>query len=206
MHCIPFTFSQCFMHLDVCLYVENYVLIGLDCVEPMMQFPLARHMFMHFSYICTLSFLLLVLCCDCVFLFLFLSLSDRLCMAPKCKSTPSRNPLRSGTSSSATPLHVRFRDEKAHKEFSENFFKRGVHSECHVVLSDFSDTALPDVIHNRGWESLCEIPVSCPIMIIHEFYSNMHCIDTSIPQFATLIRGTCIVVTPKLVSEILHVL
>ena len=187
--------------------LENCVLIGLDWAEPMMQLCLARHKFMHFSCIRALSFLyFLVLCCDCVFLFLFLSLSDRLCMAPKCKSTSSRNPLRSGTSSSATPLHVRFCDKKAHKEFSENFFKRGVQSQCHVVLSDFSDTALPDVIHNRGWESLCEIPVSCPIMIIHEFYSNMHCIDTSIPQFATLIRGTCIVVTPKLVSEILHVL
>ena len=38
MHCIPFAFSQCFMYLDVCLYVENCVLIGLDWVESMMQF------------------------------------------------------------------------------------------------------------------------------------------------------------------------
>ena len=39
------------MHLDVCLIVENYVMLGLDWVEPMMQLFLARHMFMH-----TLSF------------------------------------------------------------------------------------------------------------------------------------------------------
>ena len=84
-----------------------------------------------------------------------LSFSDRLRMAPKCKSTSSRNPLRSGTSSSdPTPIHVQFRDEKAHKDFSENFSKHGVHSEHHVILSDFSNTTLPIVIHSRGWESL----------------------------------------------------
>ena len=128
-------------------------------------------------------------------------------MAPKSKSTPFRNPLHSGTSSSnRTPLHVLFHDKKAYKDFSDNFPKYGVHLECHVILSDFFDTALPSVIHTQGWESLCEIPISCPIVIIQEFYSNMHGIDTSIPQFATRIRGTHIVVTPELVLEILHVL
>ena len=76
MHCIQFAFSLCFMHLDVCLNVENCVLFGLDWVEPMMPFLLARHMFMHSSCIRTLfSFLLLVLYCHYVFLFLSLSLS-----------------------------------------------------------------------------------------------------------------------------------
>ena len=57
--------------------------------------------------------------------------------------------LGSGTSSSdPTPLHIRFRDEKAHKDFSENFSNRGIHLERQVVLSDFSDTALPTVIHS----------------------------------------------------------
>ena len=69
-------------------------------------------------------------------------------MAPKCKSTPSRNPLRSGASSSSspsdpTPSHVRFRDDKARKDFSKNFSRRGIHSERQVVLTDFSDTDLP---------------------------------------------------------------
>ena len=103
-------------------------------------------------------------------------------MAPKRKSTPSQNPLRSRTSSSnPTPTYVWFRDGKAHQDFLENFSKCGVHPERHVVLSDFADTTLPDVIHSRGWESFYEIPLSCPIMIIQEFYSNMHGIDTSIP-------------------------
>ena len=44
-------------------------------------------------------------------------------MAPKHKSTPSQNPLRSGASSSSnpTPSHIRFRDEDVRKDFSKNF-------------------------------------------------------------------------------------
>ena len=34
----------------------------------------------------------------------------------------------------------------------------------------------------------------------------MHCIDTFMPQFVTTFRGTLIIVTPDLISEILHVL
>ena len=74
-----------------------------------------------------------------------------------------------------------------------------------MVLSDFSDTALLIVIHYWGWESLCEIPMRCPTVIIQEFYSNMHGFDTSIPRFATQIRGTRIVVTLEIVFEILHI-
>ena len=128
-------------------------------------------------------------------------------MAPKRKSTPSPNPFHSKTSSSdPTPLHVRFHDEKARQDFSENFSKRGVHSKRRMILLDFFDTTLPIVIHSRGWESLCEIPVSCPTMIIQEFYSNMHGFDTSIPRFVTHVRGTRIIVTLELIYEILHVL
>ena len=52
-------------------------------------------------------------------------------MAPKRKSIPARNPLRSGASSSSnlSPSNVRFRDDDAFKEFSENFSTRGIHSE-----------------------------------------------------------------------------
>ena len=42
-------------------------------------------------------------------------------------------------------------------------------------------------------------------MIIHEFYSNMHRFDSFVPQFSTRVRGTRIVVTPDIVSEVLHV-
>ena len=77
--------------------------------------------------------------------------------------------------------------------------------ECHIILSDFSDIGLPIVIHSRGWESLCDIPITCPSMIIQEFYSNMHGFDYSVPQFITCVRGTRIVVTPDLISEVLHI-
>ena len=125
-------------------------------------------MFMHFSCIRTLSFLS-ILCWVVMLCFLFLSLSLSLI---DCAWHPSinslyLNPFRFGTSSSdPTPLYIRFRDEKAYKDFSKNFSKRGVHSGGHVILSDFSNIALPTAIHSWGWESLCEIPVSCPTMII----------------------------------------
>ena len=70
-------------------------------------------------------------------------------MAPKRKSTPTRNPLRSGASSSTdpSPSSVWFCDDDAHKAFSENFFRQGVHSKCQVILVDFADIDLPTVIH-----------------------------------------------------------
>ena len=120
MHCIPFAFSQYFMHLEVCLYVENYVVIGLNWVEPMMQF------FLHITCSCIFHayilflFYLLVLCCDGTFLFVSVFLSDSLHMAPKNKSTPFWNPFHFGASSSdPTPLHIRFCDEKTLQDFSE---------------------------------------------------------------------------------------
>ena len=91
---------------------------------------------------------------DCLFflsLFLFMLVMS---MAPKHKSTPTRNPLRSDASSSSdpSPFHIRFCDDDAFKAFLENFSRRGVHLECQVILSDFVYTDLPFVIHNRGWE------------------------------------------------------
>ncbi|XP_075665344.1 uncharacterized protein LOC142635008 [Castanea sativa] len=130
-------------------------------------------------------------------------------MAPKRKSTSTQNLFCSMSSSSSDPpvppLHVRFHDEKAYQDFSKNFSKRGVHPKRHVILLDFSDTPLPDVIHTRGWESLCKVPLRCPTVFIQKFYSNLHDIDSSVPQFVTTFGGTCIVVTPDLISEILHV-
>ena len=128
-------------------------------------------------------------------------------MAPKRKSTPARNPLRSGASSSTDPFPstVRFRDDDAFMAFSENFSRRGIHSGCQVILSDFADTDLPFVIHSRGWESLCDVPVTCPLVLIQEFYSNMHGIDCSVSLFFTRIRDTRIPVTPQLVADVLHV-
>ena len=89
-------------------------------------------------------------------------------MAPKRKSTPARNPLRFGASSSSDPTlsHIRFHDGVAFKAFSENFSRRGIHSERQVILSDFANTDLPSIIHSRGWESLCDASVTCPLVLI----------------------------------------
>ena len=79
-------------------------------------------------------------------------------------------------------------------DFSENFSRRGIHSECQVVLSDFFDTVHPTIIYSRSWESRCGIPITCPSVIIQEFYSNMHGINTFVPHFFTCVWGTHIIV------------
>ena len=128
-------------------------------------------------------------------------------MASKRKSTLARNPLRFSASSSSdpSPSHVRFHDDHAFKAFSENFSRRSIHLECQVILSDFADTGLPSFIHSRGWESLCDILVTCPFVLIQEFYSNMHGIDRSVPLFFTRVRGTRIPITSQLVANLLRV-
>ena len=106
---------------------------------------------------------------DYFFLFLPLFLFTLVVsMTPKRKSTPAWNPLRSSASSSSnpSPSNVRFRDDDAFKAFLENFSRQGIHSEHQVVLSDFANTDLPSVIHSKGWESLCDIPVTCPLVLI----------------------------------------
>ena len=128
-------------------------------------------------------------------------------MAPKRKSTPARNPLCSDASSSSDPTlsHIRFRDDDAFKAFLKNFSRRGIYSECQVILTDFAYIDLPSVIHSRGWESLCDAPVTCPLVLIQEFYSNMHGIDRSVPLFFTHVWGTRIPITPQLVADVLRV-
>ena len=128
-------------------------------------------------------------------------------MAPKHKSTLARNPLHfsASLSSDSVPLSLRFCDDDAHKAFSENFSRQCIHSEYQVILSNFVDTDLPFVIHSRGWESLCDVPVTCPLVLIQEFYSNMHEIDRSVPLFFTRVWGTRIPITLQLVADVLHV-
>ena len=113
-------------------------------------------MFMHFPCIRTLfSIYLLYLNCFRTFLIVSLSLSLFpftlvVSMVPKRKSTSSRNSFRFEASSSfnPTPSHIRFCNEDARKDFSENFSRRGVHLEHQVILADFADTNFPTVIHS----------------------------------------------------------
>ena len=86
-------------------------------------------------------------------------------MTPKRKSTPAQNPFHFGASSSSdhVPFSLRFRNDDAHKAFTENFSRRGIHSERRVILGYFADIA---IIHSWEWESLCDEPVTCPLVLI----------------------------------------
>ena len=113
------------------------VLIGLDWAEPMMQFVLhVTCSCISHSYVLSFNIFVIFELLG-TFLIVFLSLPLFLfmlvvSMAPKRKSTPGRNPLHFGASSSSdfAPLSLRFCDDDAHKAFSENFSRQGVHSEC----------------------------------------------------------------------------
>ena len=120
-------------------------MVSLDWVLPMMLFKYCMShvhaFFMHtFFFPCNLVVMCSLSWIDCA-------------MAPKArKSTPTWSPLGSGSSSfdPIPPLHVRFCDEKARKDFLEKFQKRGVHPKRHVILSNFSDTPLLTAIRTRG--------------------------------------------------------
>ena len=148
------------MHYRCVLYLLLWcVLVGLDWAEPIMN------LYLHVTCSCILMhtylqfYILWYIYCwyfsNCL-LFLSFSPSYVSCvMAPKRKSIPSQNSLCSGASSSSspsdpTPSHIQFCDEKAKSNFFENFSLCGIHSECQVVLSNFSDTDLPTVIYSRG--------------------------------------------------------
>ena len=86
------------------------------------------------------------------------------------------------------------------RTFHDEAFIRNAKSFCQIFL-----TLTSTVIYSRGWESLCGISVTCPSVIIMEFYSNMHGFDYSVPHFITHIQGTRMVVTPNIVSKVLHI-
>ena len=105
------------------------VLVGLDWAEPMMQFLLHVTCSCIFhAYILYFSIYLLYLNFFGAFLIvsffpLFILFTLVVSMAPKRKSTPTQNPLHFGASSSSdsAPLSLRFRNDDAHKAFSELF-------------------------------------------------------------------------------------
>ena len=198
-HISIITVLTCIQMCATCLCADRF---GLGWAHDAICF--ACHIFMHFPCIRTFfSIYLILLMLLGSFLIVFLSLPLFLftlvvSMAPKRKSILTWNLLRSGASSSSnpSPFNVRFRDDDAFKAFLENFFRRDIHSECQVVLLNFADTDFLSVIHSRGWESLCDVLVTCPLVLIQEFYSNMHEIDRLVPLFFIRVRGTCIPVTP----------
>lgn len=139
-----------------------------------------------------------------LFLALFLSLSlEHLPMAP---STPICNPV-SHAPSSSTPIidSLQFNDTNCWKAFKENFTLHQPQAKCRIILSDLSNTAVPETFQSCGLEFLCERLTTCPVVYVQEFYSNIYIISTSVPMFTTSVQGTCISVTPKLISELVLV-
>ena len=169
-----------------------YVLVGLDWVEPMMYLLCMSHVHAFSMHLYVFSHILIIVNYFGTFLIVFFSLPLRLVMlvvsmTPKRKSTSARNLFHFGASSSFdhAPLSLRFRNDDAHKAFTENFSRRGIHLERRVILGHFANTNLPTIIHSREWESLYDKPVTCPLMLIQEFYSNMHEVDRSVLHFVT---------------------
>ena len=118
-------------------------------------FTIAYHMLMHFhAYVLYILYILIywLYWCFSMCLSLSLLLSVSCSMAPKRKSTPSRNLFHSRASSSfssPTPFHIQFHDGKAKSDFFENFSRWGIHSERQVIFLDFSNTDLSTVIYSR---------------------------------------------------------
>ena len=102
------------------------VLIGLDWAGPMMQFVLhVTCSCISYAYVLSFPYIWYIWIVwefyDYFSLFLPLNLFTLvMSMAPKRKSTPAWNPLRSGASSSTdpSPSNIRFRDDDAFKAFS----------------------------------------------------------------------------------------
>ena len=121
MHCITFAFLTMFMHFRCVITMLNCcVLVGLDWAEPMMFLSLHVTCSCIFhAYVPSFIFILIL-----IYVGAFLRVSFSLSLSlPKRKSTLSHNPLHSGafSSSDTTPSHVRFCDDKACRDFSENF-------------------------------------------------------------------------------------
>ena len=188
------------------------MLVGLNWAEPMMYLLCMSHVHAFSLHMYVFSHIPIIVNCFGTFLIVFFSLPLLLVtlvvfMAPKHKSTPARNTLPSGAFSSSdhVPLSLLFHNDNAYKAFTENFSRRGIHSEPRVILGHFADTDLPTIIHSREWESLYDEPVTCPLVLIQEFYSNMHRIDRSVPHFVFRVRGISIPVTLQLVANVLGV-
>ena len=114
--CVFYMLKSCMFYM-----LKSCVLVGLDWAELMMlillhvTFSCIFHAYIpFFSY-----FDIDVVWYSSACLSLFLFLSDSLRMVPQRKTTPSQNLLHSKASSSSdsTPLHVKFRDDKAHQNF-----------------------------------------------------------------------------------------
>ena len=103
------------------------------------------------------------------------------------KSIPSKNSIfcRGSSSSSSLPSRDRFHDSKSQKDFEENFCDRTIHSERHVILSDFLDTLLPMRLALEVGNLFAKNPLGVPTCL---YRNSTPTYTLSIPLFSSLLH------------------
>ena len=163
-----------------------------------------------FSCICTFNLLYsFILCCwyfsDCLFL------SPSLSLSLSCVCHLNANPLHPGTLFTPgrllllllTPLHLTYSSvlrrlsRTSQRTFHDEAFIQNAKSFCQIFL--ILSYPLSSTI---GIGSHC---VASRLHAIQDFYSNMHEINTFVPNFFSCVRDMCIVVTLEIVFEVLHI-
>ena len=199
MNYILYAFLPIVMHsIKLCAWLFLCIVV-LEWVFGI--FALCSCIFVHRSF--TLHFIL----CGYLSLLPSFSLSlEHFPMAPKKSTTPICN-LVSHASSSFSPVldSLQFNDKNCWKAFKENFTLHRPHVEHQIILSELSNTAIPKTFQSCGLEFLCERLTTCLVVYVQEFYSNIYIVGTSVPMFTTSVQGTCISMTPELISELVHV-
>ena len=196
--------------LNVCLPCWNdCMLVGLDWATPMMYFLLhitCSCIFMH-MYL-TFSIFIYIDCDWCFLVCLSLSLSFSLLLSISCSMAPKQNLLHLGTLFVLghpflilPPLIFNFMMIKPNRTFRWTFldetFIWNAKSFCQTspTLTYPLSFTVSVGSHYVTSKSLCDVSVTCPFVIIQEFYSNIDRFDYSAPLFVT---STHIVVTADL--------
>ena len=150
-------------------FIQVVCLIMLSAIVWIGFYP--RCNFFYTTHVHAFPCIVLLLSLTLLSMCISLSTLVYLTMAPKAqKSVPSKNPIsRFAYTSSSIPPQLQFCDSNSHKEFEEKFSGWAIHSDRQVILSDFSDTMVSISFISRGWEFLCERPVTYPSMFIKEF-------------------------------------
>ena len=103
-------------------------------------------------------------------------------------------------------LSIRWFDLKTRHSVSRSLLGYAMNELMHVMQSWFLGYIDCHSNHFPWLNHGCKIEcLQCLDVFIHEFYSNMHAIDTSVPHFTMIFHGTHIVVILELIFDVLRV-
>ena len=103
-------------------------------------------------------------------------------------------------------LSIRWFDLETRHSVSRSLLGYAMNELMHVMQSWFLGYIDCHSNHFPWLNHGCKIEcLQCLDVFIHEFYSNMHAIDTSVPHFTMIFHGTHIVVILELISDVLRV-